>query len=60
MAILARLAVIWAALVLGWFVILSVNVPGLGANGGWFAVLLVALGPLGAVWALGWAFRARK
>jgi hypothetical protein len=51
---------IWAAIVLGWFAILSVNVPSVGANGGWFAVLLVALGPLALVGALAWAFGARR
>ena len=60
MGVLARLAVIWAAIVLGWFAILSVNVPSLGANGGWFAVLLVALAPLALVGALAWAFGARR
>jgi hypothetical protein len=60
MGVLARLAVIWAAIVLLWAAIVSVNVPTLFAHGGGFAVLLVALGPLVAVWALGWAFRARK
>lgn len=55
-----RLATIWAALVLLWALILSVNVPGVWAHGGWFALLIAALGPMGAVAALTWAVRGRK
>ncbi len=60
MGVLARLAVIWAAIVLLWAAILSVHVPTLFAHGGWFAILLVALGPLVLVGALAWAFGARR
>lgn len=60
MGVLARLAVIWAVIVLLWAIILSTNVPHLFAHDGWVPVLIVAIGPLVAVWALGWAFRARK
>ena len=60
MGILARLAVIWAVIVLLWAIILSTNVPHLFAHDGWVPVLIVAIGPLALVGALAWAFGARR
>ena len=60
MGVLIRLAVIWAAIVLLWAAILSSNVPQLLTHDGWVPILIIALGPLVAVWALAWAFGARR
>ena len=60
MGVLARLAVIWAAIVLLWAAILSSNVPQLLTHDGWVPILIVALGPLALVGALAWAFGARR
>lgn len=60
MRILTRLAVVWAVILWIWALILSMNVPGVMANGGWGAVAIGAFLPLALALALSWVFAKRK
>ena len=58
--VLTRLAIVWALIVLAWALLLSVNVPGVMAHGGWGAVAVAAFLPLAIALALAWIFAPRK
>lgn len=58
--VLRRLAVVWAVILWSWALILNMNVPGVMANGGWYAVALGAFLPLALAFALSWVFSKRK